>query len=293
MGLSRAVATLAFERWDAFAPGRSPGNPVAVVRVNPGQAVDPALFTRLAGEMRGFVNVVTAVTACASGGHRLRFFTAATEAAFSGSGAHAAAASLLADGEAADLWVGDARLAARQQGPDILATAPPVTDLTLPDFLDDLFWALSLREPVRGREEEAAFLELGVRVLLIPMRTTASLADLVPTWEALTYYCQRQRVDMVVPYTGNPQLPASRWRLRAFAPRLGLRELPSSGTAAAALGARMLGLGRWRGEAAQVEQGASYERVGIVQLRAEETDGKPRVWFGGPAALRLCGTYYL
>lgn len=287
------MATVAFERWDAFVDGRAPGSAAAVVRLHAGEPVDAEAMARLARELKGFVDGVTAA-APQGDGVALRFFAPAGETGFSGAGTLAAANSLLADGSDAPpaLLVGGTRLLLRHQDPRTHVQAPKVAVLALPAHLDDLYWALGVSEPLRGEEEEAAFLDIGVRVLLIPVRTSEALSDLVPVWEAMTNYCERARVDIVAPYTDNPTLSASRWRLRAFAPRLGLREV-ASGAGSAALGARMLALGRWHGEDAQAELGASFERPSLVQLFAEPQDGQLRVWFGGPAALRFSGTYYL
>ncbi len=285
------MSHIALEKWDAFSDGRSPGNPVAVVRLHT-PAVDAVPMMRLAGELQGWANGVVTV-AQGEDGFSLRFFLTGGEAPLAGHGMLAAAHSLLAAdpslaGGSMVLQAGGRLLALAEAPGRVFVQSKAAAPLPLPPFLDDLYWALGLSEAQMGREE-LRFVDVGQRVLLVPMRTSAALADLLPVWETLGNYCDRYRVDVMLPWTANATMPASRWRARAFAPRLGLREDPASGLGNAALGYELLRLGLWQGEPAQVEQGSSYERPNLVQLQAR--DG--RVWFGGPARLCFSGVYHL
>ena len=88
---------------------------------------------------------------------------------------------------------------------------------------------------------------------------------------------------------------ANGWTTRMFAPALGVKEDPATGSAAGPLAVHLARHGRTEfGQQIEIRQGAQVNRPSVLYARAEGTpDGIERVLVGGQAVIVAHGTYRL
>jgi len=158
-----------------------------------------------------------------------------------------------------------------------------------PPTLNDLARLLSLESAdLLSASWTPRAVSCGVPFLCIPVRNRDALRraqlrlDVLPTVLG-TYWTQSVYV-----FSADPELSGSDWRVRMFAPSLGVAEDPATGAAAAAFAGYLAdhteadtGTLRW-----VIEQGFEMERPSLLEAEADKVDGKiTAIRVGGNAVM--------
>jgi trans-2,3-dihydro-3-hydroxyanthranilate isomerase len=151
-------------------------------------------------------------------------------------------------------------------------------------------------EDVLDGEFSSAGISCGTPFLFVPLRDRAAVGRsriTLDLWEAAlsSYY-----TDKVMVYTLDGELAGSDVRARMYAPGIGVREDPATGSACVALGGYLAdrdstrdGTLRWI-----VEQGFEMGRPSILEVEADKKDGKvTAARVGGKTVLVCEGTMAL
>ncbi|MDI3269978.1 MAG: PhzF family phenazine biosynthesis protein [Bacillota bacterium] len=88
-----------------------------------------------------------------------------------------------------------------------------------------------------------AVYDIGLNVLVVPVRDQASLYDIRPRFEELDRLSRRLAVSVIYAFALPGSRPSAAAEARMFAPRLGIREEAATGTAAACLARYLLDQG--------------------------------------------------
>ncbi len=267
---------------DVFATGPMTGNPLAVVL--DGEGWEDARMQALAAEL-GISETVVVLPPEAGGDARLRIFTPARELPIAGHPLVGAAWVLHAAGVIegrAVLETGAGPREVRVRG----AVATADMGVAAPGAERDAAEAAEAAGlPAAGGP--ARIWSVGVPQLLLPAPDAAALRDAQPDQERLAAIAARDGWTGVSVYAAPPpggERPVV--EVRHFAPAIGVPEDPVTGSAAAALGARLAaeGLG---GDGAElslvVRQRTATGRGGDVAVRVAADPG------GGPGRVQVGG----
>jgi trans-2,3-dihydro-3-hydroxyanthranilate isomerase len=283
---------------DVFTDRRFGGNPLAVVL--DAQGLDDATMQAVAREFNYSETTFVLPPTNASHTARVRIFTPGGELPFAGHptvGTAFALASLgrIAPGER-DIVFDEAigavpvrldRDAAGAIQRCTLTTAQPPEHLETLSDADAAAAMLSL--PPGAVTSAPEVWSCGVPFLVVPLASggALSLAQLdVRRWRALLDGRATQSVYPVA-RTGD-----TRWRVRMFAPGLGVAEDPATGSAAAALAGWLARTVTGDGDRTwQIEQGEAVGRPSLIELTYKQTgDIARRVRIGGRAVMVTRGT---
>ena len=292
-----------FKKLDAFAGDNASGNPAGMITIDSSSSITAAEMQQIAWELRGFVSEVGFV--CRTGVDRLalRYYSAEREVLFCG---HATIAILY------DLLTTDAQLAALprihfdtvnsrlvaanrlEQDNAVFISAPKPIFSRQNLAVADIARALRLPASAILSHLPATRINAGLETLVVPLANLETTLSASPDERQLKQFCEEQGIDIVTIFTEQTARPDTGWRSRVFAPRFGYLEDPATGSGNAALGHYLLRNGLWQGEPLTIEQNSERSRPNIVKLMAlDETDGTPRVLFGGGAITRIEGSYCL
>jgi trans-2,3-dihydro-3-hydroxyanthranilate isomerase len=234
---------------------------------------------------------------------RLRIYTPAVEIPFAGHPTVGCAYVLAAIGEiplTGDITsivfeeqVGPVKVSIRGRGDQ-----PVFAQLTvakLPEFgpepppLADLARLLSL-EPadLDCASWRPRSVSCGVPFLCVPVRNRDALQRVRLRLDIVQAVLGTYWTQAVYPVTADPELPGSDWRVRMFAPAMGVAEDPATGAAAAAFAGYLAdcadadsGTLRW-----VLEQGFEMERPSLLAVEADKVEGNiTAVRVGGSAVL--------
>ncbi|MEW5734704.1 MAG: PhzF family phenazine biosynthesis protein [Thermodesulfobacteriota bacterium] len=292
-----------FQKLDAFARAGSPGNPAGMVLLDSFDQITPREMLGIARELKGFVSEVGYAARTGKAAFRLMYYSSEREVAFCGHATIAILYQLIRTSE--DLLgleeiriqtpMGDLAVENRIRAEDsVYITAPPPAFSGRAISVEDTAGALGLdlRE-IRG-DLPVRIVNAGLETLLVPLKGLAATLALAPDEARLKEFCVAKAVDIVVVFSGEVADPRNRYRSRVFAPVFGYLEDPATGSGNAALGSYLLERKMWDGEPISLEQNASFATPNIVRLKAGKDPAAPfRVAFGGGAAVRMDGTYFL
>ena len=291
----------AFKKIDAFTDGLSPGNPAGCIYLRePGDISVPEM-QRLARQLKGFVNEVAYIFP-EGDAYFLKYYSSEREVDFCGHATIAAAYDFLQNDpeqckrSQLPIRVGTNRLVVFNEIANdgcVYLMAPPPQYLSLPMAADDIARALGISFVDTDGDFAPALVNGGLKTLIMPIRRSGVLCDILPEMERLHDFCVKFSIDIVLVFTANATRPGSDYRTRVFAPRFGYLEDPATGSGNAALGYYLMKNGRWDGGKLTIEQGSSYECPNMIRLKSVTQEGVARVLIGGSAAVKIKGTYYL
>lgn len=290
-----------FKKIDAFASGRSSGNPAGYVSLSPDDEIADEDMQRIARELKGFVSEVGFLREGTPGvcDLSIRYFSCEREVEFCG---HATIAIM------DDVVRNDNRFRNRENL--LLRTNRGVVTVwnRIPD--DGMVYIrapdpeFSNARP--GAAETAAALGLDVRdvdpaipigvvnagldTLLVPLISLDACIRCSPDYTTLRSFALDHAVDVVTIYTRETEYAKHDLHSRVFAPTFGYLEDPATGSGNAALGNFLIRQNLWTDRSLVIEQGPDRENPNIVRLLRPE-DGE--LMFGGRGEVRIDGSYVL
>ena len=288
-----------FMKIDAFASENSSGNPAGFVRLGSFSEITDTQMLEIARELKGYVNEV-GFSAENDGVLELKYYSSEREVAFCG---HATIAIMYT------LIKNDAELMAQDEitikvGGELLTVrnkiaAQDAVFITSPSpkyketgvSADNIAKALGMNSEYVGSAPEV--INAGLDTLLVEINSLDKILELNPDISVLKDFCEENGIDIVEVFCKETSGADSFYRTRVFAPRFGYLEDPATGSGNSAFGYYLLKHGLWGGEIISLEQNGERERYNVVKLTTEDDDGVKRVMFGGSAAVRIEGEYYI
>jgi trans-2,3-dihydro-3-hydroxyanthranilate isomerase len=279
--------TRSFSIVDVFARQQYAGNQLAVVTDAAG--LDSAEMQAIAGEMD--YSETTFVTGePADGTWPVRIFTPTDEVPFAGHptlGTAAVIRDRLADGEpdevVLDLPVGEVPVDRRQTGDEDLfwmRQQPPEFGDRLAH--DDLATVLGLA-PDQLDAHPVQVVSTGLPTIVVPLRDREALTGIDFDRAAYDELVGDREAKLIHAFCPDPREPADDIAARMFAPALGVREDPATGSANGCLAA-YLSEHEYFGSptvVARVEQGYELGRPSLLHLRASPAEESTAVEVGG------------
>ncbi len=292
-----------FRKIDAFASGRSAGNPAAAVYLDSFDDITPEEMQRIARELKGFVSEVGYIAPAGTNRYRLRYFSSEKEVQFCGHATIAILYDLLKEqeGPAANrkvlLETNKGLLTVEDRIADedsVFITAPAPRYLDRPIETSEICNALNLKNHALDPQVPIGIVNAGNETLCVPLRTLEDLLSLSPEYGTLRTFCAEQGLDVVIVHTADVADRSRFRRTRVFAAPFGYLEDPATGSGNAALGYHLLRHGLWDGRPIVLEQNNDRMNPNIVRMVARtDEQGNIRVLFGGGAITRIDGRYLL
>jgi PhzF family phenazine biosynthesis protein len=293
----------AFKKFDAFAAGRSQGNPAGAIYLNSEADITDAEMQRIAQQMKGFVSEVGFLRALDGGTFALRYYSAEKEVAFCGHATIAILYDLLKNDPGAkgkpsvsiETPKGTLRVENRISTEDAVFISSPAPRYSPKRVaVDRVAGALNIAVEAVNGERPIAIVNAGLETLIVPIAALEAVLSMEPSLEESKAFCRETGVDIIIVFSDDVADDANRFRTRVFAPAYGYLEDPATGSGNAALGYYLLRQGLWDGKSLSVEQNGSRDCPNRVKLSAARSaDGDWQVVFGGNAVLRISGAYFL
>ena len=169
----------------------------------------------------------------------------------------------------------------------IHAPEPQFLEITLSKT--DVAKALNLNEAVLDPAYPVAFVNAGLKTLLVALKTLSDCVECRPDFETLRRFCIDQGIEIITIYTFDTAFKDSNIRTRVFAPLFGYLEDPATGSGNAALGYFLASKNHWTEKILKIEQGVSCKKPNIVVIKKTGN----RMQIGGQSVCRIEGTYFL
>ncbi len=275
-----------FTTLDVFTSERFAGNPLAVVAEAEG--LDAARMQRIAREFGLPETVFVFPPADPAHAARLRIFTPATELPFAGHPTVGTAALLALSGDSSkpqhlvlEEGIGHVRCHATPKASDLAHArfALPVLPRQLDWRADPTAVAAALGLSPADIDSDWFVPEkwsAGIEMCMVAVKSAAALSSACPDvsgWKAAFGDTGPRAVYVFCP---EGEAPAKSFRARMFAPLLGIREDPATGSAAAALAGVLTahgGLGTGA-HSIVIEQGRDMGRPSTIELEVQIEGGK-------------------
>jgi PhzF family phenazine biosynthesis protein len=288
-----------FKKLDAFATGKSSGNPAGYVFVEKADDIADAEMQQIAYELKGFVSEVGYVfpTDSAEYDYSIRYFSCEKEVPFCG---HATVAIMY------DLIKNSAELLDRPflriktlkgilrvenriiQEDMVYIYAPEPLFLICSLKPESIAGALNLAPENLDMNEPPAVANAGMNTLIVCLNGIQTCVSCLPDYNELREFVLTNGIEIVTIYTREVSNPANDLRTRVFAPAFGYLEDPATGSGNAALGYHLWNTGKWGKESMVIEQGPSLETPNIIKLKKALPD---RIMIGGNSICRINGEY--
>ena len=291
---------LNFKKIDAFTKGAAQGNPAGYVLMDRSDTLNEKEMQKLARELKGFVNEVGFVSR-QDKEFELKFFSSECEVAFCGHATIAIMYDLISTNSELSR---EKELKIKVKGgilsvfnhlleeDAVYIMAPEPKYLERQIIWDEIAQALQTDISSFDREKPFQLIDGGLRTLIVPMASFDACVGLHPHQEKLRQFCINKDFDIIHVFTEDVSLPQSGYRTRVFAPKYGYLEDPATGSGNSAFCYYLFQNKMWKGDFA-IEQGTSVDNPNIVMMKRYETERTEKVLFGGCAATRIAGNYFL
>ncbi|MCB0215480.1 MAG: PhzF family phenazine biosynthesis protein [Caldilineae bacterium] len=137
--------------------------------------------------------------------------------------------------------------------------------------------------------------ETGLRCLIVPLTSLATLRDMLPVTQALDEILQDQGAHCALVWCRDTLSPINDVHVRVFAPPLGVPEDPATGSANGALASYLVrhGVIEARPRASlRCEQGSELGRPSVVEVEIDSESSPPRIWVGGRVQRSVEGSVF-
>lgn len=292
-----------FKKIDAFATGKSAGNPAAAIYLSAKDDVSADEMQRIAAELEGFVNEVGYVRQLDETTFDLTYYCSEREVDFCGHATIAITYDLLKNDaglmgkQTLNIDTNKGRLAVENRiaGEDaVFISAPNPIFSSRKVTTSHLAKALGISTGVITTACPTSIVNAGLETLIVPINTLQAVLTMAPQFEALKRFCLENEIDIITAFTDEVADRVNSYRTRVFAPTFGYLEDPATGSGNAALGYYLLENRRWDGKPISLEQNGDYASPNIVKLLAKRDEGDGvHVVFGGGAIVRIAGEYFL
>jgi PhzF family phenazine biosynthesis protein len=292
-----------FKKIDAFATGRSTGNPAGVIYLNSLNDITGFEMQKIAEELKGFVNEVGYLCRLGDDLFDLKYYSSEREVDFCG---HATVAMMydlikndagLLEKDVIYINTSKGKLAVsnRIENEDavfIAAPKPVFSDRTI--RISEIAKALRIDKDIIDGCHPISIINAGLETLIVPIGGLSEAILITPDLEELKRFCINQAIDIITVFTGEVADSGNAFRTRVFAPSFGYLEDPATGSGNSAFGYYLLKNERWRGRFMSIEQNRFADNPNIVKLEFGKNDsGQNQVSFGGNAVVRINGEYHL
>ena len=287
-----------YKKIDAFVSGGSLGNPVACIYVD-AEALTHDEMLGIAKQHKGFVSEMVYVEKSARADVKLTYYSSEGEVDFCGHGTIACMADMIRN--TPELYAKKEVLVETHKAGlvtvynemestgDIFISAPEAryigTDVSAADIAD----ALGFSEDRISRACPIDLINAGLSTLIVPVAGLQAEIKVFPDERRLRDFCKEIGADIVLIFCLETADKAYAAHTRVFAPKFGYLEDPATGSGNSAFGYYMRKYGLWDGSPIAIEQGGVDRVFNTVKLKTK--DGS--VLFGGSAAVRISGEYYL
>ena len=292
------MKTYRYYKLNAFVKGNSEGNPAAFLDLG-GDSLSDESMQRIAKEHAGFVSEVVYAQRNEHRDILLTYYSSECEVAFCGHGTIATMYEIIRRDEmlrGKRIVEVDTRKKGRlniynhiEEEDCIYISAPDPLMLGCSLSRASIAGALGIPEEAISDSLPLDVIDAGLRTLLVPIRTLEQEVSMYPDEQSLKAYCLHNDVDIVLVFSMKTAEPEYFAHTRVFAPKFGYLEDPATGSGNSAFGCYLLKNKKWNGDAIKIEQGGDNRIFNEVKLRT--ADGK--VLFGGKAALKIEGEYYI
>ncbi len=293
------MRALQYRKIDAFTSGDSLGNPAACVYLEKGETLSHAEMQSIARRHKGFVSEVVYCSPESRNEFNLAYYSSECEVDFCGHGTIACMYGLIKEtpGLAAQKEI---TIHARKKGVlrvynEIAARDAVYVGAPSPNHIGtglerrEVAERLALSEKQLSTAHPLDLIDAGLRTLIVPIAALSDEIGVFPDERTLKAFCEQNGIDIILIFSLDVQDKQNFAHTRVFAPKFGYLEDPATGSGNSAFGYYLLKNKLWDGTPATIEQGGEDREFNSVRL---STIGE-RVMFGGSAATRISGVYYL
>ncbi len=297
------MKSVTFKKLDAFAVNGSAGNPAGAVYLSSPKQLSPSEMQTVARELAGFVSEVGFLAPIGTNHYWIRYYSAEREVAFCGHATIAIMYDLIRNTPALvgmqqvqlstqnDLLIVENHVA---DSDCVFVTAPSPRFASRTHDKDKLAEALNTLSTNIREDKPISQVNAGLETLIVPVLGLEQILAITPDLQQLKAFCIDNAIDILTLYSAQVADAQNAYRTRVFAPTFGYLEDPATGSGNAAFGHYLLANTMWNGSLISLEQNRWADKPNIVRLLARKTDqGKTEVLFGGNAAVKIAGEYYL
>ena len=288
-----------YRKVDAFTSQHSMGNPAACIYLKDDRTLSPEEMQFIARQHKGFVSEMVYCRAEKPSGFSLVYYSSECEVDFCGHGTIACMYSLLKNMPEL-ISQKEIPLQTHKKGGLTLYNEIPTQDavyISAPALvcIEKTWDTAAVAEALRIAPDDMSdalpitAMDAGLRTLLVPIRHLQTNIAIEPDQETLRQFCMVQEIDIVLVFSMETADPGHFAHTRVFAPKFGYLEDPATGSGSSAFGYYLKTQGLWDGTPIALEQGGAEIVYNTVRLKGLGD----RVLFGGRAALRIEGMYYL
>lgn len=294
---------LKFKKIDAFAVGKSSGNPAGAVYLDSPDDLSELEMQKIAKELKGFVNEVGYLSLADSDTFNLKFYSSEREVDLCGHATIAIMYDLIKNNK--NLLSKDTIYINTNKGmlsvsnriindDAVFISAPqPVFSSTLPQ-VSSIANALDVDENIISNENPISIINAGLNTLIVPIIGLSHILAINPDLEKLKKFCINQAIDIITVFSRETAIEANAFRTRVFAPTFGYLEDPATGSGNSAFGYYLIKNNIFEGNILSIEQNNSFDNANIVKLEFNKNkNGQDLVSFGGSAIVRINGEYNL
>ncbi len=287
-----------YKKIDAFTSGTSLGNPAAYLNLE-NEILTESEMLSIAKEHKGFVSEVVYVMKSKIADCKLVYYSSECEVDFCGHGTIASMYDLIKNSPAL-LQKEEIVIETNRKGlltiyneiereNTIYITAPEPQYLKVPITKKECASVLKIDEKTISSKYDLAFIDAGLKTLIIPIDKYKDEISIYPTESELKDFCLKDGIDIILIFSKETDNKNCIAHTRVFAPKFGYLEDPATGSGNSAFGYYMLKSSLWNGEACSIEQGGDNKIFNIIKLSMKDH----MVLFGGKATVKIDGEYIL
>jgi PhzF family phenazine biosynthesis protein len=287
-----------YKKIDAFTSGNSLGNPAACIYLQRGQSLNDEEMLFIARQHQGFVSEMVYCQVDANPIH-LTYYSSECEVDFCGHGTIACMYSLIRNNPAL-LKRPVLEIETRKKGKlavynkikeenAVYIAAPKAQHIGTNLSRDEIAGALGIARDQISDQFPVDVINAGLATLIVPIGSLRDEISIFPDEKSLKAFCEQNEIDIILIFSKEVKDEIHFAHTRVFAPRFGYLEDPATGSGNSAFANYLLKNELWNGNPIAVEQGGNDRVFNIVRLMTDEG----QVLFGGGAAERIVGEYYL
>ncbi len=294
---------LKFKKIDAFAVGRSSGNPAGAIYLDYPDDLSESEMQKIAKELKGFVNEVGYLCPLSDDSFSLKYYSSEREVDFCGHATIAIMYDLIKNNE--DLLLKDTTYINTKKGTlavsnrlnnedavFISAPQPVYKDLYIENH--SLADALRVDKNIFDEKSPISVINAGLNTLIVPIKKLIDILSITPDLEELKKFCIHQSIDIITVFSKETYSKDNAFRTRVFAPTFGYLEDPATSSGNSAFGYYLHKNMSYNNCIISIEQNNSFDNANIVKLDFfNNSNNEVQVSFGGSAVVRINGEYHL
>ncbi|MCL1973152.1 MAG: PhzF family phenazine biosynthesis isomerase [Endomicrobia bacterium] len=288
-----------YKKIDAFTSGLSLGNPAACVYLDKSQVLTDAQMLSIAKQHKGFVSEVVYCIDMGDSSFDMIYYSSECEVSFCGHGTIACMYSLIKSNPQLQAQR-EISIRTRKKGnltiynkiteqDAIYISAPEPVHFDIPVTVQEIADNLQINISKISKKYPVDFIDAGNRTLIVPIASFDDEISIFPNEQTLKNFTLKNDIDIILIFCMDTEDKTHKAHTRIFAAKYGYLEDPATGSGNAAFGYYMLKNDIWDGNKITIEQGGNDRIFNTIHLCRE--NGK--LLFGGKAAMRIEGVYYI